>query len=117
VLGLELGHSAAALLGGAALLLAWGEPLASEIRVGNVNQLQLGGVALFALARRLPAPAARELVSGALLGALVAFKPTLALAPLLLLWTLALDGRTRAVRSWPAALGGAAIASRWARPS
>ena len=60
-----------------AMLLGASEPVRSDARVGNVNALQLGALALYLALARLQGDAARA-AAGALLGLLVAFKPTLA---------------------------------------
>ncbi len=64
----------------AVLALTAFAPSDSCSRVGNVNRLQLGGLAL-ALWSLAGAARARALVGGAVLGLLAAFKPNLAFAP------------------------------------
>src|SRR4029079_16617322 len=60
------------------------QPLKSDVRVGNVNQLQLGLVALYAWLSSRPERSRLQVAAGALLGLLVLFKPNLApLVPLL----------------------------------
>jgi hypothetical protein len=59
------------------------QPLQADVRVGNVNQIQLGLLALYAWLGAGSRPW-RQASAGAVLGAAVAFKPTLALvAPVL----------------------------------
>ncbi|HEY5961215.1 MAG TPA: glycosyltransferase 87 family protein, partial [Polyangiaceae bacterium] len=72
-----------------ALLTDWFEPLASDLRVGNVGSLQLLQVVVFALLRLHLAERRRDWASGLWLGLSLAFKPNL--APLVLfvwLWQL-----------------------------
>ena len=60
------------------------QPLKSDVRVGNVNQLQLGLVALYAWLSSRPERSRLQVAAGGLLGLLVLFKPNLApLVPLL----------------------------------
>lgn len=60
-------------------------PLRAELRVLNVAGLQLALIGMFLLLRRGDASPARDLAAMAVLGISVAFKPTMALTPLLLL--------------------------------
>lgn len=84
------------------MVLLWCEPLASDLRVGNVNQLQLAGVAMYLLLRCRPESLlllddhrVLDLFSGLVLGLLVAFKPTLAVIPMLLTMAWIIDRRWR----------------------
>lgn len=64
--------------------IVWFDPFLSEVRVSNVNALQLGLLVLFLYlmrARRVPQ---RQSLAGALLGMTVMFKPNLALVAVLL---------------------------------
>lgn len=105
VLGLVLRYSLVECLLFSVITLLWNEPLASDLRVGNVNLLQLSGVALYLLLRRLPESRWLDCASGLVLGLLVAFKPTLAVIPMLLMLAWIID------RRWMTLLtqGGAAI--------
>lgn len=69
------------------LFTGWFEPLLSDMRVTNVNQIQLLDIALLAwLLSRAPS-IRRDLLSGLLLGLAVLFKPNLLfVGTLLLLW-------------------------------
>jgi hypothetical protein len=81
------GASLVAILGISALLLSLFEPELSELRVANVNSLQLGMLATYLWLQcrsRLP-EFIRETTAGALLGMAVAFKPNTILVPALLL--------------------------------
>lgn len=111
VLGLArlagLSWSAGALL--VAFLLTFFAPTLSDLRVGNVNRLQLAALALSLLAgaRR----GAWQIAAGFVLGLSVMFKPNLAYPALALgLGWLVLGRWERLVRQVPAALVGAAAA-------
>jgi hypothetical protein len=73
------------------------QPVLADVRVGNVNQVQLGLLASFAwLASGSSTP--RQLGAGAVLGVAVAFKPTLALVvPVVLAGRALAHGWRRAV--------------------
>lgn len=76
LVGLSVGNSLAAL----ALLLVVGfEPLLSDLRVGNVNCLQLAGLAFYAWLRQRAPLRHRQVFAGVWLGFLLAFKPNLIL--------------------------------------
>jgi hypothetical protein len=99
-----------------AFLLTFFAPLLSDVRVGNVNRLQVAalGAVVLAGARR----GAGQLAAGFLLGLSVLFKPNLAYPALALgLGWIVLGRRERLVRQVPAALVGAAaafgLASHW----
>ncbi len=85
-----LGHGAA--LGLVLLALAGYafQPLKADIRVGNVNQLQLGAIALYLWLSSRPDRSLVQIAAGLLLGGLVLFKPNLLpLLPLLFVcWAL-----------------------------
>lgn len=91
------------------LLSLASEPMASDMRVANVNRFQLLAMALWLWLQRSDA-SARQLSAGVLLGLLVAFKPTLAPAVLLLLLVGAATRQWRrmALQAAGLALGGAA---------
>jgi hypothetical protein len=118
VLGLArlagLSWSGGALL--AAFLVTFFAPTLSDMRVGNVNRLQVAALALalVAGARR----GAWQLAAGFALGLAVMFKPNLAYPALVLgLGWIVLGRRQRLARQVPAALAGAAaafgLASAW----
>lgn len=104
--GFLLGYSLLECTLFATLVLVCSAPLGSELWWGNVNSLQLGGVALYLLSRRWPDVRAADAGGGFVLGLLVAFKPTLAALPLLLGIAWCLDRRWSALR-WHG--GGAAF--------
>jgi hypothetical protein len=80
LLGRAFGWSAEAALLFLAAVVLFSAPFAADARPGNVNELQVGGLAavILLLQRR------RDLAAGAALGLLAAFKPNLAPAALLL---------------------------------
>jgi len=61
------------------VLFACSEPLRSDARVGNVNQIQLAGIALYLWLLRGSSSALRQGLAGAFVGVLTLFKPTLGL--------------------------------------
>lgn len=69
------------------------QPLRADIAVGNVNQLQVGVLALFVWSQHGPAARWRDILGGALLGFLVAFKPNLGMAVGLLLFSWMICGQ------------------------
>ncbi len=74
-------------------------PFLSDLRVGNVNAIQLGLLAAFLGVRNLPRPALADPAAGAILGLAVMFKPNLGCVALML----AMAGRSTGVwRRWPA---------------
>lgn len=77
-----------------ALLVSAFQPVTSDLRVGNVGQVQLGLVALYAWLSAGPA-AVRQVAAGAVLGAATAFKPNLVAVAPLLLTSWALDRQWR----------------------
>ncbi|MFI5314097.1 MAG: glycosyltransferase 87 family protein [Myxococcota bacterium] len=63
------------------LAVVWfGEPLRSDLRVANVNSLQLGAIATYVWLRRHGASRRSDAAAGAVLSGLVLFKPTLGIA-------------------------------------
>lgn len=87
-----LGYSWPAALAALALALWAFEPLRSDIRVGNVNQLQLAGLALYLLLQRR-GERAYDLLAGAWLGLLTLFKPNLGVVPAAVLCALLFENR------------------------
>ena len=85
---LAFGYSGVAALAVTAMLVGTSGALVSDVRTGNVNQVQVGILAAFFLLRlRWPTPRG-DVAAGVLLGALIAFKPDLAPVAgfLVLLW-------------------------------
>ena len=64
------------------------QPLKSDVAVGNVNQLQLGGIALYILSQSRMSGWKAHLSGGLILGLMIAFKPNLgfAFAMLMAFW-------------------------------
>lgn len=106
--GLDVNSSLAAL----ALLSAEFPAYASDLRVGNVNALQLAGLAGYAWLRvRRPWPRS-DAFAGAWLGVLLAFKPNLLFAlVLLLLQPVLADNWRRALYDGFSCVIGAAVAA------
>ncbi|MCC7193738.1 MAG: hypothetical protein IT444_13260 [Phycisphaeraceae bacterium] len=67
----------------------------SDLGVGNVNQIQVGCIALYLVLIRRPSTPSRDALAGALLGLLCMFKPNLALIPGLLAVVWIIEGRFR----------------------
>lgn len=67
----------------------------SDLGVGNVNQIQVGGIALYLVLIRRPSTSSRDAMAGALLALLCMFKPNLALVPGLLAVVWIIEGRFR----------------------
>jgi hypothetical protein len=84
------------------------EPLASDLRVGNVGCLQLAGVVVYAWVRARGPFRFRALLAGAWMGLLIAFKPNLVFVAILLLGDSLLRRRWRQLshESVGLALGG-----------
>lgn len=103
-----LGYSATALLAVLAFFLWRYEPLLSDLRVGNVNQLQLALVGLSVwLLVRTPRSQAAAVGAGATLALLVALKPNTAFIPMLLVvyWLVNRQMRTLWLAGGGAVLG------------
>jgi hypothetical protein len=77
------------------LFLGYSMPLRSDVIVTNVNQLQLGGLALFLWGQARTDWRLRNLFSGVVLGLLLAFKPNLGLCAAFLFLTWAVNQRWR----------------------
>lgn len=75
-----LRYSLAATLAAFVLLIHFFEPFHSEMRVANVNSLQLALLVLYLWTQSRRSTPARELGSGAILGFALLFKPNLAFA-------------------------------------
>jgi glycosyl transferase family 87 len=89
-------------------------PLASDAWVGNVNQIQLAGLALLVVLARLRPRTATALASGAISGLLALFKPNLVAvtALLLALWLFRRQWRFAALHaSATVAIGAVAVAA------
>ncbi|MGD0863821.1 MAG: glycosyltransferase family 87 protein [Candidatus Limnocylindrales bacterium] len=93
-----------------ALILAASGPLASDIRTGNVNQLQVGILAAILVTRARWSVPRGDLASGVLLGLLVGFKPDAApvVGALVVLWLLDRRFATCATAFLGMCLGGVA---------
>jgi hypothetical protein len=90
-----LGHSPTTALLMLALVSLAFRPLKASIQVGQVNEVQLAGIALYLWLSAAVDGSRRQVVAGALLAALVLFKPNLAAALPLLAVAWALGGRRR----------------------
>lgn len=88
-----------------AIFTAWFQPVSSDLRVGNVNSLQLAALALYLwVAMKVPWNH-REALGGVIIGLLLAFKPNLIFIPAMLGMHWIFSGQFR--RLWLHALGGA----------
>jgi hypothetical protein len=109
--GRRAGLSWPAVLGVLAVLALVFEPLRSDVRVGNVNQLQLGLLALALTLRGEGGGGWRRGLAGFALGLLVAFKPNVApMVPVLWIVELARGGLRRTVAEAAGLAAGAAAA-------
>lgn len=95
VLGRLLGHRPALALLVLALVTLSFQPLKADVRVGNVNQLQLGVIAGYLWLSARADSSRAQVAAGAVLALLVLFKPNLLAAVPLLLATWALRRRHR----------------------
>jgi hypothetical protein len=93
-----------------ALLVFVFEPVAADLRVGNVGELHLGMVALYVWLSA-GTGTARQLVAGAVIAAATAFKPSLAAVAPLLLASWALDRRWRRIAAQGAGLVAGSVAA------
>ena len=112
-----LGFSVAAAALSVAALLQWFNPFVDDVIAGNVNRLQLFVLAIFLWIECRGRFPARHAVAGALLGALLAFKPNLAAvaAVVVLGWAVAGEKR-RLVQSLAGQVFGViacVLASAW----
>jgi hypothetical protein len=80
-----LGHSTTNLLLSLALFALWFEPLASDLRVGNVSCIQLFGIVVYAYLRLKLQWRYKDLFAGTWMGMLLAFKPNLVFVAIVLL--------------------------------
>jgi hypothetical protein len=79
------------------LLVGWFEPLHSDVRVGNVNQIQLAALALFCWTESRTDRPVGHLWAAMALGLIVAFKPNTAYAMALWIWALLVGRHYRAL--------------------
>jgi hypothetical protein len=89
------GYSLAGTLTILAFILWAFAPLQYDLREGNVNQIQMGCLALFLLIHKGFPATWRHLLGGAVLGLGVAFKPNLAFVPLVLVLAWVIQRRFR----------------------
>jgi hypothetical protein len=78
-----------------AVFMEWFEPLLSDIRVGNVNQLQLGLLGLYVWLQSRAELPRRHLIGGIVLGLGIMFKPNLAFVVGMLSLAWLINGRFR----------------------
>jgi hypothetical protein len=71
------------------------EPLVADVRMGNVNQIQLAGLAALCWLASRRVSRAVDFGIGLAAGLLVLFKPTTVFAPLLLAWWWLVTGRAK----------------------
>jgi hypothetical protein len=85
-------------------------PLASDLRVGNVGQIQLGALGLFLAVRNAVGFRGRDLAGGALLGFMVVFKANLAVVAGVVALVWLVDARWQTLAGHAAgAMAGAAL--------
>ncbi len=101
-----LGYSWTAALLAAAALIGFFEPLLSDVRMGNVNQIQLALVALFCWLASRGDAARRDFLAGLTLGALVLFKPNMLFVGVLWTWWWLVTKQFKRL-----AIGGAGVAA------
>jgi hypothetical protein len=104
------GHGASVGLLLLALAVHAFQPLSADVRVGNVNQLQLGMLAVVAWLAAGPSTW-RQAAAGAVLGAAVLFKPTVALVAPVLLAGWAVTGRWARVSPLATGMAGGVLAA------
>jgi hypothetical protein len=95
VIAMRLGHSAAVALLMLAVVAVAFRPLKTGVQVGNVNELQLAGIAAYLWLSSGRDGARRQGAAGALLGVLALFKPNLLAALPVLAASWAVSGRRR----------------------
>ena len=86
-------------------LLTCSDPLASDTRVANVNQIQLAGIAAYLWLLDDRSPVLRQAVAGLLLAVLILFKPTLGLVFVFLAMGWVADRRWRTLSIQSIAIG------------
>jgi hypothetical protein len=86
IIGLSrlLGYSAVAAMAAIVVFMDWFQPLLSDVRVANVNQLQLGVLALFLWFQSRRELRAHNFLAGLVLGLGAMFKPNLMFVVLML---------------------------------
>ena len=90
-----LGYSWTVALLALAVAAGFFEPLVADVRMGNVNQIQLAGLAALCWLASRRASRAVDFGVGLATGLLVLFKPTTVFVPLLLAWWWLVTGRAR----------------------
>jgi hypothetical protein len=111
VLSRLLNHSWDVALGAVAIFSAWFAPFASDMRVANVNSLQLAAIAAYLCVLRFSGRY-RDVFGGAILALAVAFKPNIVFIPAMLAISWIVNGRFRRVVQFAiGAVVGLAIAS------
>ena len=110
-MALLLGHSATTALLALAVLSVAFRPLKASVQVGQVNEVQLAAVAVYLWLSSAGDRSRRQVAAGALLAALILFKPNLVAALLLLaaVW-LARGRRGKLARQAAGAMAGGLLA-------
>jgi len=106
-----LNHSPGSTLGAIAIFSAWFEPFASDLRVGNVNGLQFAALAAYLWVVTRMRWRYRDVLGGALIGLMVAFKPNLVFVAgmLVVCWVLNRQTRRLLFHAAGAAVGGVVV--------
>jgi hypothetical protein len=107
-IALLLGHSTTTALLALAVVSVAFRPLKASVQVGQVNELQLAAIALYLWLSSAPDGSRRQIAAGALLAALVLFKPNLmgALPLLAAVWLVRGRRRKLTLQAAGAAAGG-----------
>ncbi len=95
ILARLLDHPWDTCLGAVALFSAWFAPFSSDLRVANVNSLQLAAVAAYLWVTMRMRWAYRDILGGAILGLATAFKPNLVFIPAMIVIAWILHGQIR----------------------
>ena len=109
ILSRLLNHSWVTAFGAIAIFSAWFQPLTSEMRVGNVNSVQLAALAAYLWVVVRMRWRYRDILGGALIGIAVAFKPNFVFIAGFLAVDKILNGRIRQLLLQAAGAAGGGI--------
>ncbi|HEV8404162.1 MAG TPA: glycosyltransferase 87 family protein [Candidatus Limnocylindrales bacterium] len=98
-------------LGAAAIVVVTSQAFFSDVRTGNLTEIQLGFIAVFVVLRARWRTRAGDIAAGLTLGLAIAFKPSVALIPLFLLVLWLIDRRPQVLlRQLGGMVAGGAVA-------